>query len=384
MNGFQDFSIADLFKQVMTNPGVLSDPENPLSFLQGRSPMNTGGNTPIAAPSGGVPAGVGMLSDTNQPVPTAPPPQGSNATPPQGPDQSFFDKIGLKTDNFGNRLGNALLAAGSTDPAAAMAKLQEADTANSTKYQNISGTPYFWYYDKSGKMAVVDENGKPVEGGALGKYLQDKAAREVELWKNKTDYKAAADVNAAGQKLAGKTALEQAGELAGSSNQANELRAIASELGQTSGDRVPATGGVAGAVQAVLPNAAASVVMPQSTKLRQDAERIIQNSLRATLGAQFTEKEGTRFLERAYNPALPVADNVKRLNQMADELDLIAQNKQAATDYMKAHGSLEGFKPGVQSNAGGSAKRVSSEDEWAALPAGTQYIGPDGKTRVKR
>ena len=124
--------------------------------------------------------------------------------------------------------------------------------------------------------------------------------------------------------------------------------------------------------------------MPQSTKLKQDAERIIQNSLRATLGAQFTEKEGTRFLERAYNPALPVADNVKRLNEIADELDTVAKNKEAAVAYMKKNGTLAGFQPEVTPAAGGGAKRISSEDEWAALPAGTQYVGPDGKTRIKR
>lgn len=224
-----------------------------------------------------------------------------------------------------------------------------------------------------------------VKNDEVAKYMSDKAKTDAELWKAKEDYKGNVQTRVAAEKDANKTGLDQAADTAAAQGQANQLRAIASELGTTAGDKVPATGGVAGMVQATLPNAIAGVAMPQSTKLKQDAERIIQNSLRATLGAQFTEKEGTRFLERAYNPSLPVADNVARLNSIADELETVAKNKEAAVAYMKKNGTLAGFTPEVAPAAGGGgAKRISSEEEWAALPAGTQYVGPDGKTRTKR
>lgn len=369
----ENFTLGDLIKQAFTGGnGILSQ-----GFAQPQAPMQVpAGSQPT------VPQNPNGILNNPQPNMEAPA-QASGAQQGQG----ILDKIGnaftINGDNFGNRIGNGLIAASSPDAAGAFAKLQAADDAGKIKYNAISGTPYFWYQDPKGQMAVVDDQGKPVQAGALEAYLRKKAEDEANMWMRKTDYKANAEVNAAGQKLAGKTALEQAPDIAAATGQANELRSIASDLGQTAGDRVPATGGVAGAVQSILPNAGASIIMPQATKLKQDAERIIQNSLRSTLGAQFTEKEGTRFLERAYNPSLPVADNVKRLNQMADELDLIAQNKQAASDYMKQHGSLDGFKPTAKSSGGGP-KQVSSEQEWAALPAGTQYIGPDGKTRVKR
>ena len=32
----------------------------------------------------------------------------------------------------------------------------------------------------------------------------------------------------------------------------------------------------------------------------------------------------------------------------------------------------------------GGPTRISSEADWANLPSGTQYIGPDGKLRTKR
>lgn len=368
----ENFSLGDLIKQAFTGGnGILSQ-----GFVQPPAPMQVPAGAQTTVPQN--PNGV-----LNNPQPDVQAPQDAAA-----PGQGILDRIGksftINGDNFGNRIGNGLIAASSPDPARAFANLQAADDAGKIKYNAIQGTPFFWYQDPKGQMAVVDDQGRPIPPGALEGYIKQKAKDDMLLWQKKEDYKADTGVRAANQKLGEKTSLEQAPDIAAATGQANELRAIASELGQTSGDKIPATGGVAGTVAAVLPNAAASVVMPQSTKLRQDAERIIQNSLRSTLGAQFTEKEGTRFLERAYNPSLPVADNVKRLNQMADELDMIAQNKQAAADYMKQHGTLDGFKPTGVAGGSNGPKQVSSEQEWTALPAGTQYIGPDGKTRVKR
>lgn len=221
----------------------------------------------------------------------------------------------------------------------------------------------------------------------VAKYLEVKAAKDAELWKAKTDYKSEADVRAAGQKLGNKTGLENAGEVAGSMNQANELRGIADKLVSTkdtvAGKEIAPTGTAAGIINA-LPNTVASAIAPNSVELKQDAERIIQNSLRATLGAQFTEKEGTRFLERAYNPALSPQQNAERLKKMADELELIASNKDAAAEYMKKNGTLAGFQPSAPTPNAGGLKQISTEADWAALPSGTRYIGPDGKTRTKR
>lgn len=46
----------------------------------------------------------------------------------QTQEPGILDRIGFKTDNFGGRLGNALMAAGSRDPALTLLELQKADS----------------------------------------------------------------------------------------------------------------------------------------------------------------------------------------------------------------------------------------------------------------
>lgn len=252
--------------------------------------------------------------------------------------------------------------------------------ANKPKVTPLAGGAFVLVQYPDGRQEIVKND-------EVMKYMNDKAAKDAELWKAKTDYKSEADVRAAGQKLGNKTGLENAGEVAGSMNQANELRGIADKLISTkdtvAGKEIAPTGTAAGIINS-LPNTVASAIAPNSVELKQDAERIIQNSLRATLGAQFTEKEGTRFLERAYNPALSPQQNAERLKKMADELELIASNKDAAAEYMKKNGTLAGFQPSAPAPNAGGLKQISTEADWAALPSGTRYIGPDGKTRTKR
>ena len=42
---------------------------------------------------------------------------------------------------------------------------------------------------------------------------------------------------------------------------------------------------------------------PEGTGLREQVEEVVQRNLRVVLGAQFTEKEGERLINRAYNPS---------------------------------------------------------------------------------
>jgi hypothetical protein len=67
--------------------------------------------------------------------------------------------------------------------------------------------------------------------------------------------------------------------------------------------------------------------------------------MKATLGAQFTEKEGANVIKRAYNPALPESENIKKIMAVQKELREIARAKKMAVDYYEANNfSLEGYK----------------------------------------
>ena len=77
---------------------------------------------------------------------------------------------------------------------------------------------------------------------------------------------------------------------------------------------------------------------------QQRIEQIVQQSLRETLGAQFTQTEAFRLIARAYNPALRPQVNSKRLQMAAAVAErLHSLNKQKA-DYFDKHGTLARYK----------------------------------------
>jgi len=78
---------------------------------------------------------------------------------------------------------------------------------------------------------------------------------------------------------------------------------------------------------------------------REKMESVIQQSLRATLGAQFGEREGEQFIRRGYNPSLSAAENLERLIDLRASLEqLVDSEKDAVEYYEKNKKSLRGYK----------------------------------------
>ncbi|MBL4680856.1 MAG: hypothetical protein JKY88_09055 [Pseudomonadales bacterium] len=84
-------------------------------------------------------------------------------------------------------------------------------------------------------------------------------------------------------------------------------------------------------------------INPQSIATREAIEEIVQRNLRLILGAQFTEKEGTRLIKRAYNPNLSETENKKRVDRLLMQIKTAAEAKQASVDYFAKHGTLKGW-----------------------------------------
>lgn len=94
-----------------------------------------------------------------------------------------------------------------------------------------------------------------------------------------------------------------------------------------------------------------SVFDRESFGIQSEIESVVQQSLRETLGAQFTEKEGARLIERAFNPKMPAEYNERRLNALFTALDRAMRIKQEAMDHFrKTGGTLLGFE-GSQTEA---------------------------------
>ena len=92
------------------------------------------------------------------------------------------------------------------------------------------------------------------------------------------------------------------------------------------------------------------VLTPEVVAIRDDVRGAIQATLRQTLGAQFTEKEGQAIFNRAFNPRLSSAENARRVNQEIDKIRATINNKVKAFENA-------GFKT---DSKGKTARKVKS------------------------
>ena len=132
---------------------------------------------------------------------------------------------------------------------------------------------------------------------------------------------------------------------------------------------------VTGALIGQLPDSALAFFNKTAVDTREKIEQTVQRSLRETLGAQFTEKEGERLIKRAYNPTLPEADNLRRVRRLYTTMMTAFRQRQAMAEYAQKNGTLQGYK-GYQ---------PTMRDMWSAVSGiqiGTEqegmiYIGGD-------
>ena len=78
--------------------------------------------------------------------------------------------------------------------------------------------------------------------------------------------------------------------------------------------------------------------------IQQRVEGIVQQSLRETLGAQFTQTEAFRLISRSYNPALTPQTNAKRLKMAATVARKLIELNKAKADHFDQYGTLAGHK----------------------------------------
>jgi len=166
-----------------------------------------------------------------------------------------------------------------------------------------------------------------------------------------------------------------------------QLRAVEEQL--LSG-KVNITGPGMGKV----PDVALSLFNPRALAAREDVEEVVQRNLRLILGAQFTEKEGERLIARAFNPNLDEAINAKRVKRLLLQMELALKAKQDAADYFEKNGTLRGwagdlpsvddFYAALEGGGDDEPPKISTTEEYNALPSGTKYTDPTGQVRTKQ
>jgi len=100
---------------------------------------------------------------------------------------------------------------------------------------------------------------------------------------------------------------------------------------------------VTGAVEGGTPYALKVILNPESIGVQDDIRSIIFQSLRATLGAQFTEREGENLVRATFNQYLSEEINIKRLKRLRQETVLGLDTKIAMYDHLKEFGTLKNW-----------------------------------------
>jgi hypothetical protein len=117
-----------------------------------------------------------------------------------------------------------------------------------------------------------------------------------------------------------------------------------------------------GPLLGMVPESLKSIFAPAAMDVQQLVEQTVQRSLRETLGAQFTEKEGERLISRAYNPKLSEEVNARRVGRLLDVIRNSYANQEQAMAYYEQNGTLRGYqgpKPAI--SAKDMFRQVESE-----------------------
>jgi len=135
---------------------------------------------------------------------------------------------------------------------------------------------------------------------------------------------------------------------------------------------------VTGAI-GMLPESVRPFFNAQGTIAQENVAEVVQSSLRETLGAQFTEKEGERLIARAFNPKLPPAENAKRVRRLIEQTRKMAAAKQAMVDYAMENGTLRGYA-GPRPDMSSLSDLMASPDEMDAFQGGGAPSGSGAPT----
>jgi ParB-like chromosome segregation protein Spo0J len=167
-----------------------------------------------------------------------------------------------------------------------------------------------------------------------------------------------------------------AGGFADSDKNIAQLRSVLTDLKK--GDNL--TGPMVGGTLRIGGRDALGLSNKKALDTLERVEEVVQRGLRATLGAQFTEREGERLIARAYNPILPEAENTKRVQRLLTAMEGALKAKKDAFEFYELKGTLQGYKgaTGVTMRDLEAAIETPSpgEEKAPAAPGGGWSIRP--------
>ena len=115
--------------------------------------------------------------------------------------------------------------------------------------------------------------------------------------------------------------------------------------------QTPLSGPSVGIINSI--NGALSYANPQAEIVKNRVQGIAQTQIRQVAGAQYTEKEGTDYMNRAWNPALPIEENMRRVELMSQQMREASQEKERMLKYAEKNGTLKGYQPQMDISSAG-------------------------------
>jgi len=205
--------------------------------------------------------------------------------------------------------------------------------------------------DSQNKMGEkqYEVDSRRADRGISGLALLDRQAKSQADAQDKAQAKAK-EAKSEGQKSLDREFAKEynkwsSGEGASARNQIQALKDVSDSL---------AAGEVStGSTSGLMPDALTSKSL---LKARSDVQSAIMSSLRAVLGAQFTEKEGQKVIKNTWNEQDSPQNNMRRINRLIDNLNAQADAKDNKSMYFEQNGTLQGLKPV------GKAEEFSTKD----------------------
>lgn len=126
----------------------------------------------------------------------------------------------------------------------------------------------------------------------------------------------------------------------------NNLDTAMERLGSFQGDEfIKANDAISGPMVSMMPDFMRSRSAAASKDTQDLVRQVVQQDLRQTLGAQFTEKEGELMIRNAYDPTLDEKVNYERLQRLTSKVKAAAKAKEDMYKYwLENDGSLKGYK----------------------------------------
>lgn len=117
----------------------------------------------------------------------------------------------------------------------------------------------------------------------------------------------------------------------------------------------------------------------KSIRLRQDVQAAAQAALKATLGSQFTEKEGERIMNMAYDEKLSPKENIKKIDKAIQEIETNKKNQISKASHFEKHGTLSGYSNSEGLSGMQTPKKKTAAPGSIVVVKGKRYkVGSDG------